>query len=108
LNDQSADPEKKFDRLIEERGISARLQALGGQFQVYFTDEEVRDYRSAAKADYERFKVFQAEMLREGVYALPITLFHHGIVAAHSQEDLVGILAAMRTGLQRVKKEFGS
>jgi glutamate-1-semialdehyde 2,1-aminomutase len=108
LNDQSADLEKKFDGLAEELGISARLQALGGQFQVYFTDEEVRDYRSAAKADYERFKVFQAEMLREGVYALPITLFHHGLVAAHSQEDLVRILAAMRRGLQRVKKEFGS
>ena len=108
LNDQSADLEKRFARLAEELGISARLQALGGQFQVYFTDEEVRDYRSAAKADYERFKVFQAEMLREGIYALPITLFHHGIVAAHSQEDLERILAAMRTGLQRVKKEFGS
>jgi glutamate-1-semialdehyde 2,1-aminomutase len=84
------------------------LQALGGQFQVYFTDEEVTDYRTAAKADSERFRVFQAEMLRQGVYALPITLFHHGIVAAHSREDLERIVAAMRTGLQRVKKEFGS
>jgi glutamate-1-semialdehyde 2,1-aminomutase len=108
LNDQSADLEKRFGRLAEELGISARLQALGGQFQVYFIDEEVRDYRSAAKADSERFKIFQAEMLREGIYALPITLFHHGLVAAHTAEDLERILAAMRTGLQRVKKEFGS
>jgi glutamate-1-semialdehyde 2,1-aminomutase len=108
LNDQSADLEKRFNRLAEEQGISARLQALGGQFQVYFTDEEVRDYRTAAKADSKRFKVFQAEMLREGVYTLPITLFHHGIVAAHSEGDLERILAAMRTGLQKVKKEFGS
>jgi glutamate-1-semialdehyde 2,1-aminomutase len=108
LNDQSANLEKRFEMLAEEQGVSARLQALGGQFQVYFTDEEVRDYRTAAKADSERFKVFQAEMLQEGVYTLPITLFHHGIVAAHSEEDLERILAAMRTGLQRVKKEFGS
>jgi glutamate-1-semialdehyde 2,1-aminomutase len=108
LNEQSADLEKRFEKLAEEQGVSARLQALGGQFQVYFTDEEVRDYRTAAKADSDRFKLFQAEMLRKGVYTLPITLFHHGIVAAHSEEDLERILAAMRVGLQRVKKEFGS
>jgi glutamate-1-semialdehyde 2,1-aminomutase len=108
LNEQSADLEKRFHKVAEEEGVSARLQALGGQFQVYFTDEEVTDYRTAAKADSERFRAFQAEMLREGVYALPITLFHHGIVAAHSQEDLESIVAAMRAGVQRVKKEFGS
>jgi glutamate-1-semialdehyde 2,1-aminomutase len=108
LNDRSVDLEKRFAGLAEELHISARLQSLGGQFQVYFTNEEVTDYRTAAKADSERFKVFQAEMLREGVYALPITLFHHGIVAAHSENDLEGILAAMRGGLQRVKREFGS
>ena len=60
------------------------------------------------EADSDRFKVFQAEMLRKGVYTFPITLFHYGIVAAHSEEDLERILAAMRVGLQRVKKEFGS
>jgi len=47
-------------------------------------------------------------MLRKGVYTLPITLFHHGIVAAYSEEDLERIIVAMRTGLQRVKKEPGS
>jgi glutamate-1-semialdehyde 2,1-aminomutase len=108
LNDQSAELEKRFQKQAEEEGVSARLQALGGQFQVYFTDEEVTDYRTAAKADLERFRVFQAEMFREGIYTLPITLFHHGIVAAHSNEDLETILAAMETGLRRVKKQFGS
>jgi glutamate-1-semialdehyde 2,1-aminomutase len=108
LNEQYADLEKKFDKLAEEQGVWARLQALGGQFQVYFVDEEVRDYRTAAKGDSDRFKVFQAEMLRKGIYTLPVTLFHHGIVAAHSDEDMERILAAMRVGLQRVKKEFGS
>jgi len=108
LNEESAYLERKFAELAQEEGVSARLQALGGQFQIYFTDEEVTDYRTAAKADTQRFKIFQAEMLREGIYTLPITLFHHGLVAAHSRDDLERILAAMHVGLRRVKKEFGS
>ncbi len=108
LNEESAYLERRFAELAQEEGVSARLQALGGQFQIYFTDEEVTDYRTAAKADTERFKVFQAEMLREGIYTLPITLFHHGLVAAHSRDDLEKILTAMHVGLRRVKKEFGS
>jgi len=108
LNEESAYLERRFAELTQEEGVSARLQALGGQFQIYFTDEEVTDYRTAAKADTERFRVFQAEMLREGIYTLPITLFHHGLVAAHSRDDLERILAAVHVGLRRVKKEFGS
>lgn len=108
LNEQSADLEKEFAKLAEEEHVSARLQALGGQFQVYFTDEEVKDYRTASKADPKRFKIFQARMLREGIYTLPIPLFHHGIVAAHSQEDLERILDAMRAGLRAVRQELAS
>lgn len=108
LNEQSADLEKEFAKLAEEEHVSARLQALGGQFQVYFTDQEVKDYRTASKADPKRFKIFQAQMLREGIYTLPIPLFHHGIVAAHSQEDLERILDAMRAGLRAVRQELAS
>jgi glutamate-1-semialdehyde aminotransferase len=77
---------------------------LGGQFQAYFTDDEVKYYRSAAKADSKRFMIFQAKMLQQGIYLLPIALFHHGLVAAHSEKDIENILAAMRVGLQSVRQ----
>ena len=108
LNEASADLEQKFARLAEEEHVEARLQALGGQFQVYFTDQEVKDYRTAAKADSKRFMIFQGEMLRQGIYLLPIALFHHGLVAAHSEDDIEKILAAMRASLQTVRQRFGS
>ena len=108
LNEESADLEKRFAELAEEEHVTARLQALGGQFQVYFTDEKVRDYRTAAKCDAKRFGIFQGQMLREGIYTLPIPLFHHGIVAAHSQDDFERIIDGMRSGLQKVRQEVGS
>ena len=104
LNKMSAELESRFAEVAEEEHVSARLQSLGGQYQVYFTDEEVIDYRTAAKADAKRFKIFQSEMLREGIYTLPIPLFHHGLVAAHSAGDLERILEAMRAGLRRVRQ----
>lgn len=77
LNEECADLEKRFTELAEEEHVTARLQALGGQFQVYFTDEKVGDYGTAAKCDPKRFGTFQGHMLREGIYTLPIPLFHH-------------------------------
>jgi glutamate-1-semialdehyde 2,1-aminomutase len=104
LNRDSAELEKRFAELAREAHVSARLQSLGGQFGVYFAEEEVTDYRIACKSDAESFMVFQGEMLRDGIYTLPIPTFHHGLVAAHSQEDIEKIVAAMRSGLQRVRQ----
>jgi len=108
LNEECAKLGKRFAEMAMEDHVSARLQGLGGQFQVYFTNEEVKDYRTAARSDAKRFKIFQEEMLREGIYMLPIPLFHHGLIAAHSQEDIERILNAMRVALRKVRQHFGS
>ena len=42
--------------------------------------------------------------MRGGIYALPIPLFHHGLVGAHDREDIERIVAGMRAGLQKVRK----
>jgi glutamate-1-semialdehyde 2,1-aminomutase len=103
LNAESEQLEKKFFDLAHEVGVPAQLLALGGQFQVYFTDKEISDYRTACRADPNKFKIFQAELLREGVYTLPIPLFHHGLAAAHDQNDIDRVLSSMRVGLQKVR-----
>jgi glutamate-1-semialdehyde 2,1-aminomutase len=90
--------------LARDAGIRAQLVGLGGQFQVYFTDKEVIDYRSACKADPARFRVFQEQMLREGIYTLPIPLFHHGFVAAHTRDDIERVVSGMRAGLEKVRQ----
>jgi len=34
-----------FSQICEEMNVSARLDGLAGQFQVYFTDREIENYR---------------------------------------------------------------
>jgi glutamate-1-semialdehyde 2,1-aminomutase len=104
LNSECELLERKFSELARDMSITAKLAGLAGQFQVYFTDAEIWDYRTACKADPERFRIFHEKMLDEGVYMLPISLFHHGLVAAHTQDDLDKLIAGMRTALERVRQ----
>lgn len=102
LNSECEQLERKFSELAREADIAAQLVGLGGQFQVYFTDKKISDYRTACKADPTKFKEFQEELLRAGIYTLPIPLFHHGLVAAHNMEDMERISSAMRDALKKV------
>jgi glutamate-1-semialdehyde 2,1-aminomutase len=95
--------QRGFTEICEELSISARFNGLGGQFQVYFTSADIGDYRKVAGIGQERFMRFQKEMLRQGVLFMPLALFHHGISAAHTDEDIERILSAMRVALQAVR-----
>jgi glutamate-1-semialdehyde 2,1-aminomutase len=105
LNAECEQLERKFSELARDTGVAAQLAGLGGQFQVYFTDREISDYRTACKADPTQFKVFQEELLRAGIYTLPIPLFHHGLVAAHNSEDMERTSSGMYDGLKKVHEK---
>jgi glutamate-1-semialdehyde aminotransferase len=51
-------------------------------------------------AGQQRFTQFQKAMLRQRILFMPIALFHQGISAAHTKEDIESILNAMRVALQ--------
>ena len=104
LNAECEQLEHRFADLALEIGVPAQLVGLGGQFQVYFTDKKVDDYRSAYKSNPALFRIFQEEMLREGIYTLPIPLFHHGLVSAHNREDIEKATSAMCAGFEKVRK----
>ena len=91
-----------FSQICKEVDVPARLQGMAGQFQVYFTNEEIRDYKQVLTVDKEKFMKFQKEMLGQRILFLPKTLFHHGISAAHNDEDIETILKAMRTAMRNL------
>jgi glutamate-1-semialdehyde 2,1-aminomutase len=103
LNKTTEELARGFETITEELGVRARLQGLGGQFQVYFTDHDVTDFRSAMTSDVALFRSFHRSMLSQGFYFLPLQLFHHGITYAHQKTEIDAILKAMRTSLERVE-----
>jgi glutamate-1-semialdehyde 2,1-aminomutase len=100
---------KGFNEAVGTVGVAARMQGIGGKFQVYFTNHEVTDYRIAALSDEKKYAVFQKAMMNRGIYfyhgaSFPTHLFHHGVSYAHSDEDLSAVLKAAEESLKEVKR----
>jgi len=93
-----------FNEHAKARNISARLEQCGGQFQVYFVDHAITDYRAAAEADRECFNVFHQAVSKEGIWMKGSYLFHHGVTYAHNNEDLKEIITAFDKGLDAVNE----
>jgi len=94
---------KGFGELAADLGVVVRMQGFAGQFQAYFTDSEVVDYRTSAMVDAKKYGIFQRSILKQRIYSLPPTSFHHGITTAHTDEDIEAILTAMENALREVK-----
>jgi len=102
LNESTQYLVKRFEEIAEDKGISARIQGIGGSFQVYFTDREVIDYRSTFHVDASKYMKFQKVMFDENIYFWPKHLFCHCISAAHTKEDLEKIINAMELAVSNI------
>jgi glutamate-1-semialdehyde 2,1-aminomutase len=98
---------ERFNRLAEDRGIAARMEEFGGQFQVFFTERPITDYRSACTADPKRYRAFQQEVMRRQVWLSAGHLFHHGVTYAHSRQDIDTIIDAFEHGLDVASRVGG-
>ncbi len=79
---------KRFEESVSRSGVKARLQSLAGKFQIYFTDEPVTDYASAARSDRTKYALLCDALLSSGMLFHQSYLFHHGVSKAHSAEDV--------------------
>ncbi len=69
-------------------GARVKFYRAGTMFCTYFTDREVHDYKTAKRADTERFARFFRQMLSRGVYIAP-SQFEAGFMSlAHSDRDI--------------------
>ena len=95
---------REFNSTVEGLNVEARLQGFGSIFQVYFTDEEVVDFRTASTSDAEKYRKF-TNLMREGCILFGGTgcFYHHGITAAHSKDDIDKILATAESALREIR-----
>lgn len=103
LNKLTDKLKREFDSIARKKGVKAQLLGFGGQFQVYFTKQEIKDYRTAATSSKEKYLKFQEVLFNEGIFSKQSHLWHHGVSYAHSEENINQILGAMEKGLEKVK-----
>ncbi len=80
--------EERFAQRAAERGVQVTLRGRGGNFHWYFTDADVRDYRSAATSSAERYRKFAENAAARGIWLAAGTLSHHSLTIQHEEDHL--------------------
>lgn len=87
---------------IEETGIAATINRVGAMFGIFFTDQEVVDYDTAAASDLDRFTRYFNIMLKEGIYIAPSQFEAAFMSLAHSDEDIEKTVAAAKKAFAEI------
>jgi glutamate-1-semialdehyde 2,1-aminomutase len=85
-------------------GVPLQVNALGSLLTPFFTDEAVRDYASATRANTEAYAKFFRGMLARGVYPPPSQFEAWFLSAAHTVKDVDRTIAAAREAMWEVVK----
>jgi glutamate-1-semialdehyde 2,1-aminomutase len=85
-----------LQRLCDDRRIPARVVGEPVLFDVFFTDEEIVDYRSTLRADRDRLARFVRLLRAEGIFR-GYSKFYLSIV--HDEQDVEETLKAFEITL---------
>ncbi|MEZ7129460.1 glutamate-1-semialdehyde 2,1-aminomutase [Nonomuraea sp. AD125B] len=80
---------------LGKAGVPHRLQRAGSLFSIFFTDAEVTNFAEAKTQDTSAFTAFFHAMLDQGVYLPPSAYEAWFLSAAHDDEAIERIVAAL-------------
>ena len=80
-----------------DAGVPLQINAFGSLLTPFFTDQPVRDYKSALTSDTARYGGFFREMLSRGVYIPPAQFEAWFLSGAHTERDIKETLRAARS-----------
>jgi glutamate-1-semialdehyde 2,1-aminomutase len=80
---------------LSREGVAHRIQWAGSMFSVFFREGEVRDYEDARAQDTAAFGRFFHAMLDAGVHLPPSAFESWFVGAAHDEEAVDVVLAAL-------------
>jgi glutamate-1-semialdehyde 2,1-aminomutase len=86
-------------RCLEEAGIPARVTGEPPAFEVWFTDGEIRDFRSTLRADFATHARFTQLLLDRGIVKAHEKFF---VSLAHSDEDVEITLEAFASAVDEL------
>lgn len=90
----------ELQRLMDEAEIPAKVVGESPLFDVFFTDEEITDYRSTLRANKDMLTQFNALLLDEGVLKGDTKFY---VSTAHDQADVQKTIAALSSAVNQLK-----
>ncbi|MBI5252929.1 MAG: glutamate-1-semialdehyde 2,1-aminomutase [Euryarchaeota archaeon] len=92
-----------LEEISERLKVKTRIYGAASMFQIYFTDTEVVDYRTALKSNAEFFLKFQRELLKRGVFLPPSQYECNFISCAHGGSEIEETLHKVEEVLRRLQ-----
>jgi glutamate-1-semialdehyde 2,1-aminomutase len=90
--------------LLRENDMAAQVVGLGPVFQVWFTDQPIRNYRDAIRhARQDTFRLWWEEMLARGVLFHPGPLENLFVSFAHTDEDIERTIEAAAASIRALR-----
>ena len=108
LNRTAATVASMVSEELTNAGVPHRVQTAGNLFSVFFADAEVNDYDAAQRQDTAAFARFFHAMLDAGVYLPPSAFEAWFVSAAHDDEALERIAAALPAAARAAGEESES
>src|SRR5437868_5105066 len=88
--------------LYERLGVPAVVAGFGSVFVTYFLDGPVESYDDLLRNDVDLFVGYRRELMKEGVFELPLNLKRSHISYAHRDEDVDVLVEATERAVTAV------
>lgn len=102
LNEKGRLLTEGLEQNARELGVDAFFTRVGSLSCMFFTSQEVADYKSAKTCNTQMYANYFKAMLEQGIYLAPSQFEACFVSAAHSQEDLERTIKANQRALQMV------
>ncbi len=91
----------EIEKQIRENGAKCQLNHLGSLGCVFFTENPVVNYATAKTSDIARYREYFRHMLNSGIYLAPAQFEAMFLSAAHTREELEGVLEVIGAYLKK-------
>jgi glutamate-1-semialdehyde 2,1-aminomutase len=86
--------EKGIVKAADKAGVGIQLPRVGSMFTVFFSQNPVTDYETAASVNTKLYARFFHEMLSQGIYFPPSQFEAAFVSLAHTRKDIQSTIAA--------------
>jgi glutamate-1-semialdehyde 2,1-aminomutase len=90
--------------LLERYAMRAHLAQFGSVVVPYFMEPPVESYTDLLRNDSKMDVRFRAEMVKRGIFMLPMALKRNHLTMSHSQDDVARTLNAAEDVLQAISR----
>ena len=91
--------------VLGELAISAQVTGIGSLAQIHFTENKVKDWRSAATANVELRTIFHLLLMQKGIFAATRAFFN--ISTPMGQPEVTQLIEAAKGALIEMRPYIG-